>query len=108
MDGEPTLRRRQLCRREPRFSDRDPFVYALLGVIAYGRRVERVLRTLPAAPEAPSLGADRSIDVALGVIALLGRARRILERWAGEAEPEPDTARAHSASQAPRSEGLLR
>ncbi|HLV65551.1 MAG TPA: hypothetical protein VKY73_07050 [Polyangiaceae bacterium] len=106
MDGEPSLRHRQLCRREARFAERDPFVDALLGVIAYGKRLERALTALPAAPNAPARG-DRAVDVALGAIALFRRARRILERWANEAPPVNGAVRSDAAENR-YLEGLLR
>jgi hypothetical protein len=82
-----------LHERVAEFRDRDAFLYALLGLVAYGRRLERALESLGKAPRAFTPGPDRRLDVALGVISVMRRCTRHLTRWGASAREAPSVRR---------------
>ena len=71
---------RVLDLREPEYRDRDAFLYALLGIVSYGAKLEAALRKAPAGPElAPC--ADWQVDAVLGLVVLWRKAKVQLDEW---------------------------
>jgi hypothetical protein len=92
--------------REPEYRDRDAFVYALLGLISYGRRIERALSGLDARAPAKAQ-ASSSVYVALGAVSLSRRLTRELLTWIESARPDEGVQR-HRARKAPSHAELWR
>ncbi len=81
--------------REPEYRDRDAFVYALLGLIACGRRIESALSGLEARVSA-GVEASSSVYVALGAVSLSRRLTRELLTWIESGRTEASTQRARA------------
>ena len=82
-----------LERREDAFRDRDAFLYALLGVISLGKRLERALERLEAAPILAAR-VDQQVDLVLGLISLSRKSLTELQAWRDSVAPGQPSAAA--------------
>ncbi|HVU05079.1 MAG TPA: hypothetical protein VHE30_25190 [Polyangiaceae bacterium] len=78
-----------LQRHDQRFTERNTFLFGLLGIVALGRRLRALLEAEePAdAPRDVPLDetAERGVLLLLGILATTERVRAHLDRWASDA-----------------------
>jgi hypothetical protein len=71
------------------FADRDSFLFAVLGLISWGERADRLLERLKVETAPPAASVTRDVYVVLGLISAWQRAERELKAWAPKRHRSP-------------------